>query len=177
EAEAKLKKAQDRFAKEASEAQALFESQAAAAEKLRAQEEAERNARAAAATAAALEAQKMAAAQKGNSAGMAYSEGSEIRSLAELRQVQGNARPQYDVEDRLAGRQGRVVFHAYVNPNGSLSGFRMIQSTGHRSLDAKTLKALKAWRFQEGQQGWVELPFQWDLVGGAKEVKGQLRSR
>lgn len=179
EAETKLKKAQEKFAKEARAAQAQFEeAQAAAAEQLRAQEEAERKAQAAAAAAAAaLEAQKIAAAQKGNSAGMGYPEGGEIRSLAELRQVQGNARPQYEVEDRLAGRQGRVIFHAYVNPNGSLSGFRMIQSTGHRSLDAKTLKALKTWRFQEGQQGWVELPFQWDLVGGAKEVKGQLRSR
>ena len=171
ESEAEVAKAREKMRKET---EALLAAQAAAAERVKA-EQAQRDK--ALAAAHAQEAAKLAAPKTGNSAGMGIAEGSEIRSLADLRQMSGNIKPQYDIEDRIAGRQGQVVFHAYVNPDGSLSNFKMIKSTGHRTLDGKTLKALKTWRFYAGQQGWVELPFQWDLVGGAREIKGQLRAK
>lgn len=99
----------------------------------------------------------------------------EVRSLSQIRQAPGNRLPQYDTEDRRQGRQGLVVFLAYIKEDGHPKEFQLAASSGHRSLDAKTLKALKGWKFQPGQEGWVEIPFQWDLKGGAQEAPSQLR--
>lgn len=98
-----------------------------------------------------------------------------VRSLDQLRQMPGNPRPQYDRQERLRGDQGKVAFIAYISKDGYPSKFRMMNSTGFRNLDAKTLAALKKWRFYPGQEGWVELPFRWDLKGGAQEDGGLLR--
>lgn len=100
-----------------------------------------------------------------------------VRSLDQLRQMPGNPRPQYERQERLRGDQGAVVFVAYISKEGHPSQFRMLKSTGFRNLDAKTLIALKKWRFYPGQEGWVELPFRWDLKGGAQEDGGLLRSK
>lgn len=102
---------------------------------------------------------------------------SQIRNLEDLRQMPGNAKPEYESEDRLMGRQGMVVFLAFVSKEGSPTSFKISQSSGHRSLDLKTLKAVKSWRFYPGQEGWVEIPFQWDLKGGPKQVGGTLRKK
>jgi TonB family protein len=89
----------------------------------------------------------------------------------------GNQRPQYDAQDRLNQRQGEVAFLAYVSREGSIVNFKMTKSSGHRELDAKTLKAIKNWRFYPGQEGWVEIPFKWDLKGGPQEMPTTLRRR
>lgn len=102
-------------------------------------------------------------------------EPSGVRSLDQLRQMPGNPRPRYDRQERLRGDQGAVVFYAYITKEGYPQKFRMMQSTGFRNLDSKTLAALKKWRFYPGQEGWVELPFRWDLKGGAMEDGGLLR--
>lgn len=102
---------------------------------------------------------------------------SQIRNLEDLRQMPGNAKPEYESEDRLMGRQGMVVFLAFISKEGSPTSFKISQSSGHRSLDLKTLKAVKSWRFYPGQEGWVEIPFQWDLKGGPKQVGGTLRKK
>ena len=102
---------------------------------------------------------------------------SELRSLAQLRQKPGNPRPQYDPQERLNGHNGAVIFKAFVTSDGSLTEFKMLQSTGYKNLDFKTLKALKQWKFYPGQEGWVELPFQWDLKGGPQEMPALLRRR
>lgn len=98
-----------------------------------------------------------------------------IRSLDQLRQMPGNPRPQYDREERRRGDQGEVAFAAYISKEGVPTQFRMMKSTGFRNLDGKTLAALKKWRFYPGQEGWVELPFRWDLKGGVQEDGGLLR--
>lgn len=100
-----------------------------------------------------------------------------VRSLDQLRQLPGNPRPQYDTIERRRGDQGSVAFFAYVSKEGFLSQFRMQRSTGFRNLDIKTLAALKKWRFYPGQEGWVELPFRWDIKGGVQEDGGRLRSK
>ena len=89
----------------------------------------------------------------------------------------GNQRPQYDAEDRLHQRQGEVAFLAYVSRDGSVVSYKMMKSSGHRELDAKTLKAIKGWKFYPGQEGWVEIPFKWDLKGGPQEMPTTLRRR
>lgn len=98
-----------------------------------------------------------------------------VRSLDQLRQMPGNQRPQYDREERRRGDQGEIVFFAYISKDGYPSKFRLMKSTGFRNLDAKTLNALKKWRFYPGQEGWVELPFRWDLKGGVQQDGGLLR--
>ncbi len=125
--------------------------------------------------ASAMERQKQIeqAAQKAKAA--AYGSPDGVRPLSELRQITGNKKPSYDEEDRYHKREGDVVFHAYVNSEGVPVNFKLIQSSGHRSLDAKTLAALKKWKFMKGQEGWVELPFNWTLVGGPQEKPSLLR--
>lgn len=100
-----------------------------------------------------------------------------IRGIQDLKQKPGNKRPQYDSEDRFLGRQGVAVFKAYVTKDGSLTQFEILKSTGHRNLDYKTLKALKEWKFYPGQEGLVEIPFQWDLKGGPQEMATGLRTK
>ncbi|WP_413585726.1 energy transducer TonB [Bdellovibrio sp. HCB274] len=99
-----------------------------------------------------------------------------VRSLDQLKQMPGNQRPQYSEDERLQGHQGKVSFEAYITKDGVPVQFKMKQSTGYRNLDKKTLAALKTWRFYPGQEGWVEMPFSWDLKGGVQEVKGRLRT-
>jgi TonB family protein len=95
--------------------------------------------------------------------------------LEQLRQMPGNKFPQYSQDERLSRQEGQAMFYAYVNKDGSLSQFKLGQSTGYRNLDSKTLAALKKWKFYPGQEGWVEMPFKWTLNGEALEAGGQLR--
>lgn len=100
-----------------------------------------------------------------------------VRTLEQLRQMPGNKFPQYSSEERLARQEGNTMFYAYVNKDGSLSQFKLGQSTGYRNLDGKTLAALKKWKFYPGQEGWVEMPFKWSLNGEALEAGGTLRNK
>ena len=98
-----------------------------------------------------------------------------VRALEQLRQIPGNPKPQYATDERLRREQGQVAFHAYISKSGVPSDFRMMHSTGFRNLDGKTLAALKKWKFYPGQEGWVEIPFKWDLKGGVEEMPTTLR--
>jgi TolA protein len=134
-------------------------------------------------TAEQIRAQQEAAAQgpsakgdiQGGNAVAGASQMGQIRSLEELKQMPGNKRPQYDSEDRLARRMGDVVFLAFISKEGTPMSFKMIRSSGHRTLDYKTLKAIREWKFYPGQEGWVEIPFRWDLKGDPRPIGGTLR--
>lgn len=112
--------------------------------------------------------------QKANSAAVGGGEAN-LRRLDQIRQRPGNPKPTYSNEDRLEGRAGAVSFAAYISAEGLPTQIQLLQSSGHRSLDLKTLTAIKQWRFFPGQEGWVEIPFNWDLKGGAKELPVLLR--
>ncbi len=101
----------------------------------------------------------------------------EVRALEQLRQMPGNPKPRYDSSERLKGDKGVVIFQAFVTQEGLLNQFKLLKSTGYRNLDAKTLKALKQWKFYPGQEGWVELPFDWNLKGGPQEMPAFLRRK
>lgn len=166
---AEQKREQDRLAAQKAAA-------AAAAAALAAQQ-AEQNRLARERAAAALAAQR---AQAAHGAGQGHgnsSQGSEtsIRRLEDLRQMPGNKKPQYAEEDRLAGRAGHVAFAAYISHDGQPMQVKLLKSSGHRSLDLKTLTAIKQWRFYPGQEGWVEIPFEWELKGSSKERPMLLR--
>ena len=98
-----------------------------------------------------------------------------VRTLDQLRQIPGNPKPQYSNDERLRREQGSVAFHAYISKAGQPTKFRIMQSTGFRNLDGKTLAALKRWKFYPGQEGWVEIPMKWDLKGGVQEMPTLLR--
>lgn len=98
-----------------------------------------------------------------------------VRSVESLRQVPGNPKPQYATDERLRREQGRVIFHAFVTSQGTLENFKLVQSTGYRNLDSKSLAALKKWKFYPGQQGWVEIPQVWNLKGNTEEMPALLR--
>ena len=98
-----------------------------------------------------------------------------VRSLDDIKQMPGNQHPAYSEDDRLSGRKGNVIFDAYVTHDGTPTQFKIVQSSGHKSLDEKTLRAIQNWKFVPGQEGWVEIPFQWDLKGDAKVIRGTLR--
>jgi TonB family protein len=158
---------------------------AARADELRKQEEAQKaaalaraaeNARAEKLAAAKIAAEKEVEAKGQRDAGPGKIS-TEVRALEQLRQMPGNPKPQYGSAERLKGDQGIVVFQAYVTQDGRLSSFKMLKSTGHRNLDGKTLKALKQWKFYPGQEGWVELPFDWNLKGGPQEMPTYLRRK
>ncbi|WP_409478503.1 TonB family protein [Pseudobdellovibrio sp. HCB154] len=100
-----------------------------------------------------------------------------VRSIDQLRQIPGNPKPSYSVEERLNRQQGRVTFQAYVTKEGGLINFRLLTSTGYKNLDGKTLAALKKWRFYPGQQGWVEIPQVWTLKGDVQQMPATLRRR
>ncbi|MCK6597182.1 MAG: TonB family protein [Bdellovibrionaceae bacterium] len=113
--------------------------------------------------------------EKGTGSG---SQGQEqIRKLEDLRQAPGNIKPQYSDEERLQEISGTVVFNGFVSKEGRLTEFKLVKSSGHRSLDAKTLQALKKWKFYPGQEGWVELPFIWDLKGEVSQKPTLLKRK
>lgn len=159
-----------------SDAEAKAEEEAARAKKIALlndlrRQNAERDAQEAAlAAAAAASSAKESSGQGAQTSGEGPQAGEEVRALSELKQVGGNPKPQYDNEDRMKNRSGTVVFQAFVQNDGSLKEFNLVESSGHRTLDSKTLKALKQWKFAAGQEGWIEIPFKWDLTGGAQEV-------
>ncbi len=100
---------------------------------------------------------------------------SNIRTLEQLKQVPGNEVPKYNSDDRFHKRQGDVTFWAYVNKQGSLEKFKLVESTGFRELDFKTLRVLRSWKFYPGQEGWVEIPYSWSLKGEAQIKPTPLR--
>jgi TonB family protein len=172
---------------EALQQQSDMDSQFAEAEQ---QAQAEKQAQAAAAAAAAKQAQMSAATSGGRAktkvAGDVEGDGlgnsdsprgstGHVRKMEDLRQLPGNLLPAYSDEDRFYQRSGEVVFEAYVTPKGTTTNFRMIQSSGHRSLDLKSLKAFKSWKFFPGQEGTVEMAYNWSLKGEAKERPALLR--
>ncbi len=99
-----------------------------------------------------------------------------VRSLGDLRQLPGNPRPQYSYQERMNRIEGEVIFHAFVTSDGTLKDFRLLKSSGSRSLDGKTLGALKKWRFYPNQSGWVKIPFVWTLKGEVESADGLLKT-
>ncbi len=129
---------------------------------------------AAAARAAAAKASSKVGGNGNNTFGVASGK---VRSIENLRQMPGNPKPSYSMDERFQKQQGTVVFQAYVTEQGALQQFKLLQSTGYRNLDGKTLAALKKWRFYPGQQGWVEIPQTWNLKGEAEEMPAALRRK
>ncbi len=103
----------------------------------------------------------------------------QVRSVDQLKQVPGNPKPQYNETERIQRQEGDVVYMAYVSKDGTPTQFQQKKSSGHNNLDQKTLDSLKKWKFYPGQEGWVEIPFKWNIRGNEQErsALGATRTR
>lgn len=97
-----------------------------------------------------------------------------IRDASELKAFPGNPNPVYPARDRLAHKEGTTVVLGRVAADGRVSDVRIERSSGSADMDAASAQAFRSWRFQGGQPGWVRKPFQFRLVGDAKEVPAPL---
>jgi periplasmic protein TonB len=67
--------------------------------------------------------------------------------------------PAYSRADRAAWRQGRGVFHLTIDSQtGRVRDVTVKQSTGHSTLDAAAVAALKQWRFRPGSWRQLDIP-------------------
>lgn len=97
-----------------------------------------------------------------------------IRDAGEMRALPGNPNPVYPARDRLKRKEGTAVILGQIQPDGRVGRVVLEKSSGSKEMDLESAKAFKSWRFQAGQAGWVRKPFQFRLVGNAKEVPAPL---
>ena len=109
-----------------------------------------------------------------NNAGLGPAIGEPVRDASELKVLPGNAQPAYPQRDRLARKQGTSVLVGKVTSEGRLVNTKVERSSGSAQMDSASLQAFRSWRFQAGQEGWVRQPFQFKLVGEAREIPARL---
>ncbi len=97
-----------------------------------------------------------------------------IRDASDLRALPGNPNPVYPARDRLARKEGTAVILGRVSADGRVTDLKLEKSSGSQAMDSASIQAFRSWRFQGGQQGWIRKPFQFRLVGEAKEVPAPL---
>lgn len=97
-----------------------------------------------------------------------------IRDASDLKALPGNSNPVYPARDRLARKEGTAVILGRVSPDGHVTELKLEKSSGSQMMDAAAVQTFRSWRFQAGQEGWVRKPFQFRLVGDAKEVPAPL---
>lgn len=103
--------------------------------------------------------------------------GAEIRDARELSALPGNPKPTYPLQDKLAGNQGTTVLVGLVKADGGITNVAVEQSSGSKLMDQAAAQAFAKWKFKPGQSGYVRSPFQFQLVGSAKEVPARLRTQ
>ncbi len=127
--------------------------------------------------AASSESQTQSQAQEASSAesDLAFGVASGTRSHLDLKQRPGNRPPQYPLTARRKGYEGRVVLKYYVTADGRVKDIKMLQSSGHPSLDSEALTAIARYRYYKGQEGWAEHPVDFALKGQAYKMPSKAR--
>jgi periplasmic protein TonB len=69
-----------------------------------------------------------------------------------------NARPDYPESARRRGEQGRVMVRVAVSAQGSPAEVAVSATSGHPSLDAAAVEAVRKWRFVPATQGGRPVP-------------------
>lgn len=100
----------------------------------------------------------------------------QTRSYLDLRQASGNRPPQYPLEARKLGLQGRVLLKYFVTDKGSVKDIQVSQSSGHKVLDDEAMRAISSYRFYPGQEGWAEHPVKFSLNGLKSEIPTDLEA-
>jgi periplasmic protein TonB len=82
---------------------------------------------------------------------------------------QRNQQPSYPVMAKQRGHQGQILLHVLVTTEGTVSELTIKQSSGHASLDAAALAAVKNWLFTPATEDgrpvsiWVDVPVEFRL--------------
>ncbi len=87
-----------------------------------------------------------------------------------MRQKMGNKPPGYPMADRIRRKTGRVMVLGYVDDAGQVSQVRVTDTTGSDRMNRNAINAFASYLFEEGQEGWVEMPFEYALDGQAKTM-------
>jgi TonB family protein len=84
--------------------------------------------------------------------------------------------PEYSYADRAARREGRGVFHVTLDPKtGGVRDIVVKRSTGHRTLDAAAVAALRQWRFRPGSWKQLDLPITFKIPRTHSEYLQKVR--
>ncbi len=98
------------------------------------------------------------------------------RDARTLRQKPGNKSPTYSLKDRLQRNMGEVVVLGYLNKRGFIEKPQVLKNSGSVDMQNSSLKAFSSFRFEEGQEGWVKMPFQFILSGNAETLSTRDRA-
>ena len=79
--------------------------------------------------------------------------------------------PDYPYQARLRKEEGTGLFRLHVDERGKVTSVTVLKSTGHQTLDAEGLKALKAWLARSGERRDVDVPLHF-LLSGTKSDNG-----
>jgi TonB family protein len=112
---------------------------------------------------------------RGGGTGYAVPLGVPVRDARALIAMPGNPKPIYPLADKIAGRQGTTILLGKVRNDGRVENIALEKSSGSRLMDESAAKAFSRWRYRPGQEGYVRLPVQFELVGDAKVIPAQLK--
>ncbi|MBX3711367.1 MAG: TonB family protein [Lysobacter sp.] len=73
--------------------------------------------------------------------------------------------PDYPSDAMRRNESGTVVVRIAVGSNGKPDDVEVLRSSRSRALDRAATQAARRWRFQPGQAGTVEVPFEFKLDG------------
>lgn len=93
---------------------------------------------------------------------------SPLKLISRVSQKSGNRPPQYPWADRLRRKTGRVTLIGFVTQEGRVTEIKVTENTGTQSMLGNAIKAFANYQFEEGQEGWVKMPFEYTLHGEAK---------
>ncbi len=97
-------------------------------------------------------------------------------SYLDLKQAPGNKGPQYPLQARKEARQGQVELLYRVTKEGKVADLQVAKSSGFKDLDQEAVRAVSAFRFVPGQEGWARHPVAFSLKGTAATLPSRLRS-
>jgi TonB family protein len=79
--------------------------------------------------------------------------------------------PEYPVAFVLHGAKGKGIFRLTINPkSGLVDELKIVQSTGYQDLNKLAAKALLQWQFRPGTPSPVEVPVEFYIHGGHRDL-------
>ncbi len=97
-------------------------------------------------------------------------------SYLDLKQAPGNRSPMYPMGARRENRQGLVELVYRVTKEGDVADLQIAKSSGHKDLDLEAARAISAFKFVPGQEGWARHPVSFNLKGESAPAPSKLRS-
>jgi TonB family protein len=73
--------------------------------------------------------------------------------------------PEYPYEARWAHQQGQCYVRLYVARDGTITGVKIAESTGHPLLDASCLQAFRNWKWKPGLRREIDVPVSFVMPG------------